>query len=36
MEKFSFDADNTDIFVYVGEINRQGYTILSNEIEALH
>lgn len=36
MEQFQFDPNNTDIFVYIGEINRQGYTNLSNEIAAIH
>lgn len=36
MEQFHSDLENTDIFVYIGEINRQGYTSLSNEIAAIH
>lgn len=35
METFQFDADETDVFFYIGSIDRDGYSKLSNEIANL-
>ncbi len=35
METFQFDVEETDIFVYIGNIDRDGYSALSNEIANL-
>ena len=32
MEIFPFDESVTDVFVYIGEINRKGYADISKEI----
>ncbi|WP_125940142.1 SDH family Clp fold serine proteinase [Neisseria dumasiana] len=35
MDCFNFSSDDTDVFLYVGEINRQGYLELSNAISSI-
>lgn len=35
METFQFNADETDVFFYIGSIDRDGYSKLSNEIANL-
>lgn len=35
METFKFDEEKTDVFIYIGEISRKGYSTLSQEIAKL-